>query len=153
MFTESIDKLTASHKATRRHHFLSLLIAFVFGLMIYPTEANAQIVGDIEVNIPFQFHAGNARLPAGKYRIHVLDDSNQAVMEIISADGSTSALFPSPKNKMNLHPTKKRVKQSAGSLFKKDCDQFSAVKRSLRNRYVDWKVTCISLTLHYSEEL
>jgi hypothetical protein len=73
MFTESIDKVTASHKATRRHHFLSLLIAFVFGLMIYPTQANAQIIGDVEASIPFQFHAGNTKFPAGQYRIHVLD--------------------------------------------------------------------------------
>jgi len=93
MFTEVINKVAASHKATRLHQLLKLFIAFVFALAIYPTQAHAQIVGDIEVNIPFQFHAGNAKLPAGKYRIHVLDDSNQAVMEIISADGSTSALF------------------------------------------------------------
>jgi hypothetical protein len=93
MFTESIDKATASHKTTRRHHVLSLLIALVFALTIYPGEAKAQIIGDLEVNIPFHFHVGNAKLPAGNYRIHMLDDSNQAVMEIISADGSTSALF------------------------------------------------------------
>jgi hypothetical protein len=93
MFIETVNKTPASHKGTRLGYLLSLIVAFVFGLTIYPTEANAQIVGDIEVNIPFQFHAGNARLPAGKYRIHMLDDSNQAVMEIISADGSTSALF------------------------------------------------------------
>jgi len=93
MFTESIDKVTASHKTTRRHHVLSLLIALVFALTIYPAEAKAQIIGDLEVNIPFHFPVGNAKLPACKYRIHMLDDSNQAVMEIISADGSTSALF------------------------------------------------------------
>jgi hypothetical protein len=32
---------------------------------------------------------------------------------------------------MNLHPTKKESKQSEGSLFNKDSDQFSAVKRQL----------------------
>jgi hypothetical protein len=42
---------------------------------------------------------------------------------------------------MNLHPTKKESKQSEGSLFKKDSDQLSAVKRSLPNCHVDWKVT------------
>jgi hypothetical protein len=93
MFIETVEKAPASHKGKKLGYLLSLLVALVFALTIYPTEANAQIVGDIEVNIPFQFHAGNARLPAGKYRIHVLDDSSQAVMEIISADGSTSALF------------------------------------------------------------
>lgn len=42
---------------------------------MYPTKADAQIVGDMEANIPFQFHAGNSKLPPGKYVIHVLDDS------------------------------------------------------------------------------
>jgi hypothetical protein len=46
---------------------------------------------------------------------------------------------------MNLHLAKKESKQSEGSLFKKDFDQLSAVKRSLPNCYVDWKVTRISL--------
>jgi hypothetical protein len=93
MFIETVNKTPASSQGKRLGYLLSLLVALVFALAIYPTQTHAQIVGDIEVNIPFQFHAGNARLPAGKYRIHVLDDSNQAVMEIISADGSTSALF------------------------------------------------------------
>ena len=60
---------------------------------MYPTKADAQIVGDMEANIPFQFHVGNTKLPPGKYVIHVLDDSDLTMMEISSADGSTSALF------------------------------------------------------------
>jgi hypothetical protein len=35
------------------------------------------------------------KLPAGEYRVHVLDDSDLTVKEITSADGSTSALFKS----------------------------------------------------------
>jgi hypothetical protein len=93
MFTESINNVTASHKAIRRHHLLSLLAALVFALTIYPTKANAQIIGDVEANIPFQFHAGNAKLPAGTYRLRMLPDSDLTVMEISSADGTTSALF------------------------------------------------------------
>src|ERR1700722_10018937 len=89
MFVETINK---SH-GRKVQYLLTLFIAFVFALTIYASRAQAQIVGDLEVTIPFLFHAGNAKLPAGKYRIHLLDDSNQAVMEIISADGSTSALF------------------------------------------------------------
>jgi hypothetical protein len=93
MFTETIDKAHASHKGTRVRHLLSLLIALVFALTIYPTKADAQIIGSLEANIPFAFHAGNTKLPAGKYIIRMLDDSDLTVMEITSADGSTSALF------------------------------------------------------------
>jgi hypothetical protein len=106
MFTESIDKVTASHKRTRRHHFLSLLIAFVFGLMIYPTQANAQIIGDVEANIPFQFHAGNTKFPAGQYRIYVLDNTDLSVMEISSMDDSMSAVFQVRDAETKSDPTK-----------------------------------------------
>jgi hypothetical protein len=76
-----------------KHHLLALFIALIFALMVHTTKAQAQIIGDLEVNIPFQFHVGSSKLPAGKYIIHMLDDSDLKVMEISSADGSTSALF------------------------------------------------------------
>ena len=78
---------------TRRYQLLSLFIALVFALTMHPTKAQAQIVGNLEADIPFQFHVGNVKLPPGKYNIHVLDNSDLAVMEISSADGSSSALF------------------------------------------------------------
>jgi hypothetical protein len=93
MTIETIDKACTGHKRTRGYKFLSLFIALVFALAIYPSKAHAQIVGDLEVNVPFQFHAGNTKLPPGRYSIHLLDDTDLTVMEISSADGSTSALF------------------------------------------------------------
>ena len=93
MFSKTITISHAGRKATKRQYFLPLFIALAFALAIYPSKAQAQIVGDLDVNIPFQFHAGNAKLPAGEYRIHMLDDSDLALMEISSADGSTSAIF------------------------------------------------------------
>ncbi len=109
MFIETIDKAHASHKGTRVRYLLSLLIAMVFALTIYPTKAHAQIIGDLEVNIPFQFHAGNTKLPAGKYRIHMLDDSDLTVMEISSADGSTTALFEVQDAEANATPAKSEL--------------------------------------------
>lgn len=109
MSTEAINKRTARPKVTRQHHLLSLFIALVFAVTIYPAKAHAQIVGDLEVNIPFQFHAGNAKLPAGNYRIHVLDDSDLTVMEIISMDGSTSALFQVQQAEANTDPAKSEL--------------------------------------------
>jgi hypothetical protein len=93
MLTESIAKTHAIHPRARGYQFLSLFVACVFALTLYPTKADAQIVGDVEANIPFQFHVGNTKLPPGKYVIHVLEDSDLTMMEISSADGSTSALF------------------------------------------------------------
>jgi len=109
MFIETIDKAHASHKGTRVHYLLSLLIALVFTLTIYPSKAHAQIVGALEVNIPFQFHAGNTKLPPGKYVIRMLDDSDLTVMEITSADGSTSALFEVQSAEANSAPAKSEL--------------------------------------------
>jgi hypothetical protein len=108
MFTEPIDKTHASNKGTRGRYLLSLFIALVFAITIYPTKAHAQIIGDLEVNIPFQFHAGNAKLPPGKYVIHMLDN-DFTVMEISSADGSTSALFQVKDAETNSEPAKSEL--------------------------------------------
>lgn len=106
MFIETIDKAYASHKGTRGHQLLPLFIALVFALTIYPTKAQAQIVGDLEANIPFQFHAGDAKLPPGKYVIHKLDPD---LMEISRADGSTSALFEVRAAEANSTPPKSEL--------------------------------------------
>ena len=94
---------------TRKHLLLSLFIALVFALTMYPTKAQAQIVGNLEADIPFQFHVGNAKLPAGKYTIHVLDNTDLTVMEITSADGSTSALFEVQSAQANSAPAKSEL--------------------------------------------
>lgn len=122
MSTETINKGTASRNATRRHHFLSFFIALVFAMTLYPAKAHAQIIGNLEVTIPFQFHAGNAKLPAGKYIIHMLDNSDLTVMEITSADGSTSALFQVQDAEANSTPAKSEL------IFNKYGDRYFLAK-------------------------
>ena len=91
------------------NRLLSLLIALVLALTMYPTKAKAQITGDLEVDVPFQFHAGNSKLPPGKYFIHVLDNSDLNIMEISSADGATSALFEVRGAEANSAPAKSEL--------------------------------------------
>ena len=109
MFTEAINKVTANHRETIRHHLLSSFIAMVFALTIYPTQAHAQIIGDLEAKIPFQFHAGNTELPAGDYRIRMMDDSDLTVMQISRMDGSASAVFQVQEADKNSEPTKSEL--------------------------------------------
>jgi hypothetical protein len=77
----------------RRYHWLWFFVALVITLTMYPVKSQAQITGSLEADIPFQFHVANTKLPPGKYTIHMLDDSDLTLMEIVSADGATSALF------------------------------------------------------------
>ena len=92
-----------------RYQLLSLFIALVFALATHPTKAQAQIVGNLEADIPFQFHVGNVKLPPGKYTIHVVDNTDLAVMEISSADGSSSALFEVRDAEANSAPGKSEL--------------------------------------------
>ena len=109
MILKTIDKVHASLKPARGRQLLSLLITLIFALAIYPGRAHAQIIGDLEVNIPFQFHAGNTKLPPGQYIIRMLNDSDLTVMEISSADGSTSALFEVQQAEANSAPAKSEL--------------------------------------------
>ena len=109
MSIDTIDEAHAGHTGIRMRYLLSLLVTLVFALTIYPAKAHAQIIGDLEVNIPFGFHAGNTKLPAGMYRIHMLDNSDLTVMEISSADGSTSALFEVQDAEANTTPAKSEL--------------------------------------------
>jgi hypothetical protein len=104
MLKEQMNKTQTNHNATKRLLMVPLFIVFVFTM--FPNKAHAQVIDTLEVNIPFQFHAGNARLPAGKYSIHVLDNSDLRFMEITSADGSTSALFEVRETNLSSAPAK-----------------------------------------------
>jgi hypothetical protein len=109
MFIKAIKKALATQKSTRGNQVLSLFVSLVLALTIGASKAKAQIIGDLEVNVPFQFHVGNTKLPAGKYVIHMLDDSDLKVMEISSADGSTSALFEVQQAEANSTPAKSEL--------------------------------------------
>jgi hypothetical protein len=109
MFTERIKMAHASDNRTIGRQMLLSFIALVFTLTFSPSKAHAQIIGELEANIPFQFHAGTAKFPAGKYLIHVLDNTDLKVMEIRSADGSTSALFEVHDAEANSAPAKSEL--------------------------------------------
>lgn len=106
MFIEESNSTNAGQKRIQKHHLFSLFVALVFAAMIYPSSAHAQIVGSMEADIPFQFHAGDARLPAGKYVIRMVDDSDLKIMEISKPDGSVAALFQVRSAEANSTPRK-----------------------------------------------
>src|SRR6201982_3502311 len=109
MFTGTIQRAEPIRERPACNQFLRFFVFPFFALTIFAGKARAQIIGDLDVNIPFQFHAGNAKFPAGKYRIHMLDDSDLSVMEITSADGSTSALFQVQESEANAAPAKSEL--------------------------------------------
>ena len=109
MFTEEIGNAQEGQNRIKRHYLVSLFVALVFAAMIYPSPAHAQLVGSMEADIPFQFHAGDAKLPAGKYVIRMLDDSDLTIMEISRPDGSVAALFQVHSAEANSTPRKSEL--------------------------------------------
>jgi hypothetical protein len=139
MFAKTIRRAHASHNVATRTPklLLSLFIALVFTLTVYPAKAHAQIIGDLEVSIPFQFHAGDAKLPAGKYFIHTVDNTDLTLMEISSEDGSASALFEVHDAEANSAPAKSELifnkygnRYFLAKLFDEDNPNGSAVSKS-----------------------
>ena len=122
MFVETTNSSHEGHKVASRQYWLPLFVALAFALTIISSKAQAQIVDDIEVNVPFQFHAGNVKLPAGPYRIHRLDDADPTVLEISSVDGSTSALFQVEDTKTDSTPAKTEL------IFNKCGDRYFLAK-------------------------
>jgi len=62
---------------------------------VMATAAQAQTASSqmMRAHIPFAFHVGSKELPAGEYRITVLNpNSDHQVLQIRSLDGSTSAI-------------------------------------------------------------
>jgi hypothetical protein len=109
MLPGSTQKVETNKRRTIAQQLMSFLVLSVFALTMFAGKAHAQIVGDLDVDIPFQFHAGNTKLPAGKYRIHPLDNADLTVMEITSTDGSTSALFEVQDAEANATPGKSEL--------------------------------------------
>jgi hypothetical protein len=109
MFTGTIQKAETDKRRNSVQKLLSFLVLSLFALTICAGNSRAQIVGDLDADIPFPFHVGNTQLPAGKYRIHMVEDSDLNSMEIISADGSTSALFEVQESDANSAPAKSEL--------------------------------------------
>src|SRR5438270_4976785 len=108
MFIQTINN-SQSRKNAGGKYLLPVLVALAFALTIGPSKAQAQIVDELTVKVPFAFQAGNAKLPAGEYRIHMMDDSNLMTMQISNVDGSSSALLQVQQTDAKSAPAKSEL--------------------------------------------
>jgi len=77
----------------KRH--LSLTLAIMMLLAVWATTAQSQAASPrlMRAHIPFAFNVGNKELPAGDYKITVLNpSSDQKVLQVRSTDGRVSAI-------------------------------------------------------------
>ena len=107
--SKQINKAPAIQNMARRRKLIVSFIALVIALTIYPNKVHAQVMGTLEVNIPFEFHAGETTLPPGNYSIHVVENSDLQFMQITSADGSASAVFEIRETDASSAPAKNEL--------------------------------------------
>ena len=122
MITEPVEMAHGSRNRTMGCHLFLSFIALVFTLTFSPSKAHAQIIGEIEADIPFQFHADDAKLPAGKYIIRMVDNTDLTIMEISSEDNSVSALFEVRDAEASAAPAKTEL------IFNKYGDRYFLAK-------------------------
>jgi hypothetical protein len=109
MFIKSLENARANQTRTSGHMLLPLFLTLIFAMSFWPTRAQAQIIGNLEADIPFQFHVGSTTLPAGKYMIHQLEGSDLTMMQISSVDGKVSALFDAEPTEAKSAPEKSEL--------------------------------------------
>jgi hypothetical protein len=95
--------------ARGRRALLPLFLTLLFGMPFWPARAQAQLIGNLEADVPFQFHVGKTTLPAGRYMIHELEGGDLTIMQISSADGKLSALFDVESAQAKTTPEKSEL--------------------------------------------
>jgi hypothetical protein len=106
MYNENLGNLETTRTARGSRNLLPLLFTLLIAASFCATSAHAQIIGNLEAQIPFQFHVGNTTLPAGTYVIHRLDNNDGTVMQISKKDGTMSTLFDVQSAQANSTPEK-----------------------------------------------
>jgi hypothetical protein len=95
------------------------MIAMIFLVGSLAVAAQAQTIGaKLIADIPFEFSAGNQKLPAGKYVVSVINpSSDQTVLRIRSIDGHNGTV-------LLMHPVEGNVQDDARLLFRRYGDRY-----------------------------
>ena len=85
---------------------LAVLMSMVWLLSAIP--AMAQVDNSLTFQAPFTFYAGNAKLPAGSYRVSQADDNSELLL-IESTDGTHSVFIEYSADDSGSAPAKTEV--------------------------------------------
>jgi hypothetical protein len=101
----------------KRQAYIVIALVVLIGSMAL--AAQAQSVGrTMFANIPFDFSVGNKKLPAGEYSlVQVNPASDQAVLQLRSKDGKTSAM-------VQMSATIGRAEKTARLVFNRYGDNY-----------------------------
>ncbi|HEV8371086.1 MAG TPA: hypothetical protein VGQ39_24290 [Pyrinomonadaceae bacterium] len=74
----------------KNHAYIYIATLIIVGVLSVNTQAqSSRNMQRLRVSIPFAFNAGDTMLPAGKYRVHVVNpSSDRCVLQISGTDGT-----------------------------------------------------------------
>ena len=78
-----------------------LVLGFLIGLGNVTARAQALSEGTIEADVPHAFIVKDTTLPAGRYTVKRLDDTEPQVLEIRSVNGRTAVIFEAENAQAN----------------------------------------------------
>ena len=81
-----------------------LVLGLLIGLGNVTARAQALSEGTIEADVPHAFIVKDTTLPAGRYTVKRLDDTEPHVLEIRSANGRTAVIFEAENAEANEIP-------------------------------------------------
>jgi hypothetical protein len=77
----------------KKHVYFYFATMILLGVLGVSTQAQSRSSQQLRVDIPFAFNVGNTLLPAGEYRVKVVNpSSDRSVLQIASLDGRTTMM-------------------------------------------------------------
>ena len=79
----------------KKHAYIYIATLMIVGVLSINTQAQtSRNMQRLHVSVPFAFDAGNKTLPAGDYRVQVVNpSSDRSVLQIASTDGKSSVMI------------------------------------------------------------
>ena len=79
--------------------------------------ANAQVLGAVVINVPFDFVAGGKQLPAGRYNVRRVRSDSETSLLIRSEDGRSAAIVLTQQGEANPRAAAFVFRQHGDSYF------------------------------------
>ena len=75
--------------------YIYVATLMIVGVLSFNTQAqSSRNMQRLRVSIPFAFNAGDTKLPAGKYRLHVVNpSSDRCILQIAGTDGTSRVMI------------------------------------------------------------
>jgi hypothetical protein len=90
------------YRLCRCRNFIGALV-FLTSMALSTSALQAQTGVELDAKVPFAFHVENAKLPAGEYFIHRIQDAIGLVLEIQSANQKISMFVMPASTETNTH--------------------------------------------------